>query len=68
MHGRKYIINRRTHSEHLKTLEKSGFEIVTDRRSLNKKADFNRITKSIKDRFNEEDLQTKSAIILAKKI
>jgi len=68
MHGRKYIINRRTHSEHLKALEKAGFAIVTDRRSLDKKADFNRITKSIKNRFNEEDFQTKSGIILAKKI
>lgn len=68
MHGRKYIINRRTHTEHLLSMKNSGFTIVKDDRRLDDKVNYRKISKSIRSRFEDLDLSTKSGIIVGKKV
>lgn len=67
MHGRKYPINRVTHSHHIKLMKNVGFEVVHESRKKSVKANKDRICSSIVSMFRDEDLDTRSGLIIARK-
>lgn len=67
MHGRMYPINRVSHSYHLNKISEAGFTILISERNKDTKADALKINKSICKFFNEDDLCTKSGLIIAQK-
>lgn len=67
LHGRLYPINRLPHSMHVKRICEAGFELVLDLRIKDRRIDRKKIDNSIKALFNDDDLNTRSGHIIAKK-
>ncbi len=68
LHGRKYSINRLSHSFQVEAMQKAGFEILLNERMKDKNvAERNKVNSRIRSLFSDEDLETSSGQIIARK-